>query len=264
MEIRPARDADYAAFTQLFPELRVDDPTPSVETWRAKMLATTLVADDGGEAIGYLYFDAFAEEGHVRHVAVAPAYHGKRIGQRLMERAAELMRARGLTRWALNVKPDNASAIRLYERMGLRPTFTSQALRFDWELTERLPAAPGLIAFRIEPARDADVEAAMKLSPGQLATARLVHDNVLVAVEDMRTIVAAGVFAPGFPGAYPFRAASPSAARGLLEALRPHARAEPPYMQVVVEGQPELAAAMREAGALLRLDIVHYEGQLAG
>jgi hypothetical protein len=172
------------------------------------------------------------------------------------------MRARGLTRWALNVKPDNASAIRLYERMGLRPTFTSHALRFDWDLTERLPAVSGLVAFPVEPARDAEVETAMKLSPGQLGAARAIRDNVLVAVEDTQSIVAAGVFAPSFPGAFPFRAASPAAARALLEALRPHARAEPPYMQVVIEGQPELAAALRGAGALLRLDIVHYKGRL--
>ena len=33
-------------------------------------------------------------------------------------------------------------------------------------------------------------------------------------------------------------------------------------MQVVVEGQPELAGALRAAGALLRLDILHYKGSI--
>lgn len=262
--IRPARDDDYAAFARLVPELRVDDPTPSLEAWTGKIVATTLVAEQAGEVIGYIYYDTFADEWHVRHIVVVPRYHGQRIGQRLMERVAELMREHGISRWALNVKPENTSAIRLYERMGMRPQWTSQALRFDWALTERLPAGARLSAFAIEPARDADVEAATQLSPGQLARLRRVRDNVLIAIEDATSgaIVGAAVFAPKFPGAYPFRAASPAVARALLEALQPFACAEPPYMQAVIEGQPELAAALRDAGALLRLDIVHYKGQL--
>jgi len=260
--IRAARDDDYAAFTRLFPELRVDDPTPAHETWRDKMLATTLVAERDGDVIGYAYYDLFADEGHLRHLSIAPAHHGQRIGQRLMERVAERMRAHGLTRWALNVKPENTSAIRLYERMGMRPSYTSQALRFGWDLVERLPSAPALRARPIDPARDAEIEAATKLSAGQLALGRRGRDNILYEVRDGSSVVGAAVFAPAFPGAFPFRASSPAAARALLDALRPFARPEPPYMQVVVEGQPELASALRAAGALLRLDIVHYKGAL--
>lgn len=260
--IRPAAVDDYGAFARLFPELRIDDPTPSLEAWRDKLMPTTLVVEDADAIVGYLYYDLFAEEGHVRHLVVAPSHHGKRIGQRLMEHVASLMRGRGLTRWALNVKPDNASAIRLYERMGMRAVYTSQALRFAWELAGSLPSGTGLRPFVIDVVRDAEVEAASRLSPGQLATARRVPDNVLVGVESDMGVVAAGVFAPRFPGAYPFRAASPEAARVLLEALQPHALPELPYMQVVVEGQPELATALRAAGALLRLDIVHYKGAI--
>ena len=226
-------------------------------------MATTLVAEDGAEVIGYLYFQVFSGEGVIRHVVVAPSHHGRRIGQQLMEAAAEVMRTQGCTRWALNVKPDNTPARRLYARMGMAEAYRSQSLRFAWSVTERLPAPLSpLAAFDIPAARDPEVEAAMRLPRGLLAGARALPDRVLRAVAEADRVVAAAVFVPAFPGAYPFRAASPAAARALLEALRPAALAEPPYMQAVIEGQPALARALRDAGAVVRLDIVHLEGPL--
>ena len=261
LTIRAAHASDYDPFTELFLELHVDDPTPSRDAW-TRIAKTSFVAEQADAVVGYIYYDLFAHECHIRHISVAAEARGHRVGQRLMERVLERMREAGLSQWALNVKPENTSAIRLYERMGMRPVYTSQAMRFDWSITERLPVDAQLTTFAIEPARDAEIEHATKLSPGQLATLRARGDNVQRAVEDASSgaVVGAAVFTPTFPGAYPFKAASAAVARTLLEALRPFARPDPPYMQVVIEGQPDVASALREAGALVRLDIVHYKG----
>lgn len=260
--IRSARASDHAAFSTLFPELRVDDPTPSLERWTTEMVPTTFVAEESGTVVGYTYFQVFAGEGIIRHLVVAPSHHGRRIGQQLMTSAAEVMRRAGATRWSLNVKPDNVPALRLYRRMGMKEQHHSQSLRFAWTLPARLPS-PGasVTPFEISPAQDAEVEA-IGFPRGMLANARALPHRVLMAVRESTKVVGAAVFNPTFPGAYPFRADSPAAARALLEALQPCALAEPPYMQVVIEGQPSLAQALVEAGAVVRLDIVHLEGPL--
>jgi ribosomal protein S18 acetylase RimI-like enzyme len=51
-------------------------------------------------------------------MGVLAAYRGRGIGQRLMAATLAHARSKGLTRVELEVRADNASAIRLYERMG--------------------------------------------------------------------------------------------------------------------------------------------------
>lgn len=261
VSVRPATADDYDAFARLFPELRVDDPTPSREKWAAELVPTALVAEVDGAVVGYTWYQLYAAEGIVRHVVVAPPHQGRRLGEALLRAVAALMRARGLSRWALNVKPDNGPALALYRRLGMQPAYESQSLRFDWALVERLPVpAPSFVARPLTPGLDADAEAHQGLPRGSLATARALPQRVLACVQDGPRVVAAAVFSPTFPGAYPFRADGPAAARALLEALRPHALPEPPYMQAVIEGQPALARALGDAGAAVRLDILHLEG----
>lgn len=260
--IRPAAVSDYAAFAALVPELRVDDPTPSFEKFAAEICATTFVAEGiGGEVEGYCYYQVLRPEAYVRHVVVAERARGRRVGEALLLAVARLARAEGASRWQLNVKPDNAPALALYRRLGFVTEFSSTSLRFDWGLAARLPAPEGR-AIACEPADDARVEAAAGLSPGMLAAQRALPHRVLRAVEHEGRILGAAVFNPTFPGAFPFRAQSPGAARTLLEALAPHALPEPPYMQVVVEGQPTLTAALVTAGATVRLEFLHLSGPL--
>ncbi|MFN7133130.1 MAG: hypothetical protein ACK4N5_13710, partial [Myxococcales bacterium] len=69
-------------------------------------------------------------------------------------------------------------------------------------------------------------------------------------------------FNPAFPGAFPFRVGRPEHARALMQAIRPHAPADVPHVQVVVENAPELRALLLGAGAELRMEFVHFEGEL--
>ncbi len=263
MTIRPARSGDHARFAALFPELQVDDPTPSAAKWDTEMVPTTLVADLDGRVVGYVWFQVFAGEGLVRHLVVDPTLRGQRVGQRLLEAVAGVMRAEGAQRWSLNVKPSNASAIALYRRMGMEKVYRSQVLRMPWALVDRLPAPPPeATSLALHPEHDPDAERSQRITPGTLATARALPGRVLRAIVLADRVVAAAVFVPAFPGVYPFRADSPALARALLDALRPSALPGATFVQLMVEGQDELAAALRDAGATVHLDVDHLEGPL--
>ncbi|MDX2012352.1 MAG: GNAT family N-acetyltransferase [Myxococcaceae bacterium] len=260
--IRPARVDDHPAFSTLFPELRVDDPVPSREKWAAELVPTTLVVEEAGEVVAYAWYQAFTDEGIVRNVVVSPRVQGRGVGRALMLEVAGALRARGLARWALNVKPDNAPALALYRRLGFVETYRSVSLRFEWPLVDTLPRLVTHAAFELVAADDSRAEVDQRLPRGSLAMHRGIAGRVLRGVRGQGRIVGAAVFVPSFPGAYPFRADDLAVARALLEGLRPVASS--PVMNVVVEGQAALAEGLVAHGAVVRLEILHLEGAVPG
>ncbi|HEY8375017.1 MAG TPA: GNAT family N-acetyltransferase [Nannocystis sp.] len=264
---RPAGAADYPHFARLFPKLATGDPVPPPDVWARDLAPHTWLFEQHGEVVGYLYFERLAGTGYIRHVVVAPTRRGCGLGAAFLRAAASDLRAAGCTRWCLNVKPDNLPAVALYRKLGLREVYRSTALRFPWQLVDRLaPPDRSLGTCPIEPEEDAACERAFDLPPGQLAQLRARARTVLVRLRDPDDPAAVGLglaaFAVDFPGAFPFRVAHPSYAAPLLAGLRPHARPDRPEMNIVAEADPELDAAMRAAGAEVKLEFAHYAGDL--
>ncbi len=54
--IRRASPDDYPAFARLFPELLVDDPVPSQDTWSTALAPSTWIAARDSEVLGYCFF----------------------------------------------------------------------------------------------------------------------------------------------------------------------------------------------------------------
>jgi ribosomal protein S18 acetylase RimI-like enzyme len=269
--IRAAERADHASVSRLIPELAVDDPIPDEAKFVDHFVPNTLIAE-GEEGpsgpprvLGYTMFQIIKDEAYVRHIVTAPEARRTGVGRALMTAVAEKARAAACTKWQLNVKPDNAAAIALYESLGLRPEFSSRALKIAWSSVDGAPTPvhDGRISARIiTPDDDARVEAAMHLISGQLASARLRAERVTLGLYDGDEVVGAAVFDTMFPGAYPFRAARPELALTLLRALQPYARAEHTELSVVTENQPAVADALIAIGARVKLEILHMSGVL--
>src|SRR6476659_9411441 len=138
--VRRAQPADYPAYARLFPELLIDDPVPSREVWLAEFAPTTWIATIDEAVVGYCFFQEFAQAGYVRNIVVAPGARNRGVGRALMHATADLLRAHGKPTWRLNVKPDNAAALALYERLGFQRRYASKALRLPWRALENLPA----------------------------------------------------------------------------------------------------------------------------
>ncbi|MDI1446838.1 GNAT family N-acetyltransferase [Polyangium sp. 6x1] len=264
---RPATAADYEAYARLFPELATDDPTLPREVWGAELMPQTLILEQGSEIVGYAYVVALKETGYVRHVVVAPEARGRGAGRALMRASAERLRAAGCSRWCLNVKVDNTVAIAMYSSVGLEKTYESTPMRLGWDVVERLPSGEeGITARRIEPREDAALEAAFGLPIGSIATSRARAGWVLLRLVDAARPEEARVgfacFNPSFPGSFPFRVARPTLVKPLLEAVRPHARPEDDFTQVVVENDPATKRMLIDAGASVRMEIMNMEGPI--
>lgn len=264
---RRAVPADHGTFARLFPELAIDDPLPDRARWEAEMLPGTICLEHQGAVVAYAWVKVFGTSGHVVNLVVDPALRGRGVGGALMDAVADHLRAAGCSRWALNVKVDNAPALRLYERCGLARVHRATTLSLIWDRVAGLPrdAAP-VAARQVDPAEDAAIEVAFSLPQGRLADLRG-RGRVLVRLVDPARPADASVglacFEPSFPGAFPFAVARPGLAAALLEALRPYARSGDSFLALVVERDPALVELLRrEAGAMVSFELFHMEGDL--
>ncbi|HSN26046.1 MAG TPA: GNAT family N-acetyltransferase, partial [Kofleriaceae bacterium] len=132
VDIRPARADDYDAYVALFGELGVPDPVPTRERFAEAQVPVMSVAEDGGAIVGYVTWRPYGPVAHVVQLAVDRGRRGQRIGEQLLEHVRGAARAAGCERWYLNVKRDNAPALRLYERVGLRFELEATAMKLAW------------------------------------------------------------------------------------------------------------------------------------
>ncbi|MFO0747320.1 MAG: GNAT family N-acetyltransferase [Myxococcota bacterium] len=259
---RAAGDADYPAFVRLFRELGVADPTPTREAFAA-MRATMLVGEKRGQVVAYGYYILYGATAHIVHVAVAPEARGHGLGRALMDRLKTRVQAGGAVRWFLNVKQDNASAIRLYQRCGLKVALDSWAMRFAWSGVAALPADERQLPATTPIPADDEAFARLTQQPKERIGAVRARGRVLASVHDDGRPVAFASFDPGYPGVYPVAVARPGLERTLFEALRPHADpAHGDLLRVTVDADRALADRLVAAGAVIEHPIHRMTGSL--
>jgi ribosomal-protein-alanine N-acetyltransferase len=84
--------------------------------------AAVLAAVDGNRLLGkaVVFFRANSDIARLYSIAVADAARGRGLGEALLAAAEKAARKLGCTRMRLEVRQDNAGAVRLYERLGYR------------------------------------------------------------------------------------------------------------------------------------------------
>ena len=84
---------------------------------------TALVAESGGEIVGYSCHFEVAGEAHLANVAVALEHRRKSVAKRLLERILDLTKANGCYQILLEVRPSNESACRFYQDAGFEELY---------------------------------------------------------------------------------------------------------------------------------------------
>jgi GNAT superfamily N-acetyltransferase len=249
---------------RLFGELETGDPPFSRERWDGEMARQSWVAEAEGAVVGYLFGQPLEGVGYVRHVAVDPAARRRGVGRALLQAAAARFAEGGARAWCLNVKPDNAPAIALYESVGMRAVHRSWGLRLAWSCLDAWPAsaeASPLHVARIEAESAGAWEEAFAIPSGLLSHA-LALARVVVGAQRVGERVGVASFDPSFPGCSPYCAADGEVARALLAAVRLHR--EPRYdgLKLFVERDAALVSSLVDRGATIALDALHLRGAL--
>lgn len=83
---------------------------PTAEMWVAEGPA--------GVVVGYFVLWCIQDQGELANIAVAPGHRQRGLGSRLLDRAVERARDRGVERLFLEVRISNSVAAEMYERRG--------------------------------------------------------------------------------------------------------------------------------------------------
>jgi GNAT superfamily N-acetyltransferase len=265
LTIRAARSDDFDTYLRLLVELGVDDPAPSPEVWARRLLPSLQIAEQDGRIAGFVLCELLQDTGYVRQLVTAPTARRAGVGRTLMLAAAARLRAAGLERWRLNVKPENAAAIALYRSLGLAFKHESVALRLHWSDVEGLPHGQDPVE-ELLPERDAEIEVSLGWPAALLSSSRRRNAaSVIFHATSEGELRGLAAFDPVFGGAYPFFATAPDVAASLLRAV--HARRADngrDYVQLLVEKDPGLARAILDWGGWVALRVDLYTGPVPG
>jgi GNAT superfamily N-acetyltransferase len=262
--LRPARPDDYEAFTRFWAQLITDQAPPTQERWIETLCPNTsfLVADDGSLAAYNLSF-AFGARGDVRQVVVDQAWRNRGLGRVLMGLVADRLRGLGCTEWHLEVKADNAPAIRLYESVGMRALFPIEQLGLPVEVAERFAATRtgSMEVALVTPFDDAALETALDFGRGQIQrwrTARLGMPLIRIGTTALTQVW--HDFSPTRALLFPFHARDPNTAAHLVAAAVTHMPVPKPLEICVIT--PSVHTAMLAAGARQMERQIEYGGPL--
>lgn len=120
------------------PQVMVIEQSSSATPWTRGMFQSELgrpgtidlVADRGGDVLGYIMVSRYADVWHILNVVVREGQRGQGIGAQLLETLFERAGAVGHMGFTLEVRVSNDTAIRLYRRKGflehgIRPGYYS-------------------------------------------------------------------------------------------------------------------------------------------
>lgn len=79
-----------------------------------------IVAEHGGDVVGYAGLWWVEDEGHITNVAVRPGFRSRKIGEGIIRTLIEHTVSEGIRHHTLEVRRSNDAAIGLYKKMGFR------------------------------------------------------------------------------------------------------------------------------------------------
>lgn len=133
IELRPMTISDVDRVVELEKEIY---PAP----WSDQVFLTELqqsgrmylVAEEGGEVVGYAGMMVVIDEAHITTIAVAGSSRGNRLGTRLLLELAKRAVSMGAKHLTLEVRASNHGAQALYRRFGMGPV----GVRKDYYIDE--------------------------------------------------------------------------------------------------------------------------------
>ncbi len=137
LTIRAADPVDEAAAVALWRACGLvvphNDPAADFRFARAGACSDILLGQDAtGRIVGSVMVGHDGHRGWLYYVAADPASRGVGVGRRMVQAAEAWLRARGVPKVQLMVRPSNAQAVAFYERLGFEETpRTVMARRLD-------------------------------------------------------------------------------------------------------------------------------------
>ena len=142
---RTAHDVLEKAFTEHWGYTPRTYEESATARWEAEWFRAdlSLVAEAGGEMVAVCINGPRLDDGYVEDIGVLPEWRGRGIAEALLRRSFSIFGELGFKRASLNVDSDNSTgAMRLYERVGMKPGTCYDVYEHRSVLTELPKEAP--------------------------------------------------------------------------------------------------------------------------
>ena len=115
--------ADYDAAVQIWQrvegvEIAEGDDRKGVAQFLARNPGLSRVAVDGPAVVGVALCGHDGHRGHIYHLAVDPAYHGRGLGKHLLDECLDGLHRAGVQRVSILVASDNQRGAEFWKRRG--------------------------------------------------------------------------------------------------------------------------------------------------
>ena len=135
MIIRRWKYEDILAISNMEKECFPDEP------WSFQMLASSfsaenfygVLAEDGGEVVGYGGITVAADEASVENIAVTEAFRHSGIGRSIIENLTQIAADKGAKKVFLEVRVSNSPAMELYLKCGFKGVYARTRYYSDGE-----------------------------------------------------------------------------------------------------------------------------------
>ena len=122
MRVAPLTDADVAATIALWQRCDLtrpwNDPTADIALARREPNSTVLIGRDGDAIVATAMVGHDGHRGWVYYVATDPDRRAKGYGRAIMSAAEDWLRAAGIPKLQLLVRPENAGVAAFYHSIG--------------------------------------------------------------------------------------------------------------------------------------------------
>ena len=203
--VRPARARDetgilgclraaFGPFRGEYTPAAFADTVPPPDILRRRMAGGSVFVaeDEGGTIVGTVAASVPEPgEGHLRGMAVSPAWHGRRVAPRLLRRALDELRVAGCARVTLDTTDPLVRAQRFYEARGFARTGRVRDF-FGMRIHEFAAAVDGGLAIR--EAREEDIPAMLSAINAAYLVEREFVKGDRLAEDELRRNLARGTF----------------------------------------------------------------------
>jgi len=122
MQIRPYQSSDRAAVIALWEACGLtrpwNDPGSDIDTCVSKPESTILIGKDGGKVVGSVMVGHDGHRAWLYYLAVSPVLQKGGLGRKLVAAAEDWVKARGIPKVMLMVRPENDKVRAFYEAIG--------------------------------------------------------------------------------------------------------------------------------------------------
>jgi len=127
---------DYAGALRLWRgvkgvEIAEGDDKKGVAQFLACNPGLSRVAVDGSAVVGVVLCGHDGRRGHIYHLAVDPAYQGKKLGSRLVDECLKGLRQTGVERAIILVAEENLQGVKFWKRQGWEEIRGALAMGID-------------------------------------------------------------------------------------------------------------------------------------